>query len=109
MPSPDVPNEYPIELTAPDIGSYKVGNTGIDYITQWGSKFGGLPFHMYVHAGHVPDSDELVSAADRELRYIADQIQTAPPSSQRDQLALFAMMSYAEKLRPGSLFRTSGK
>jgi len=24
---------YPIELTAPDIGPYQAGNTGIDYIT----------------------------------------------------------------------------
>jgi hypothetical protein len=85
------------------------GRAGIDYISQWGSKFGGLPFHVYVYAAHVPRSEELVAAADRELRYIAERIQEAPPSNQRDQLALFAMMSYAEKLRPGSLFRTSAK
>ena len=83
------------------------GKAGIDYITQWGSKFGGLPFHVYVYAAHVPDSAELVAAADGELRYIADQLAKTPPSNQRDQLALFAMMSYAEKLSPGSLFRTS--
>ena len=34
MPSPDVPNEYPIELTPPDISPYKGGNTGVDYITR---------------------------------------------------------------------------
>ncbi len=37
MPSPVVPNEYPIELTAPDITPYKAGNTGIDYITRFDS------------------------------------------------------------------------
>jgi len=83
------------------------GRAGIDYITQWGSKFGGLPFHMYVQAGHVPGGDKLVAAADRELRYIAGVLGEAPPSNQRDQLALFAMMSYAEKLYPGKIYRTS--
>ena len=37
MPSPIVENEYPIELTAPDIAPYKAGNTGIDYITRFDS------------------------------------------------------------------------
>ncbi|MEO3428991.1 M14 family metallopeptidase [Pelagibius sp. CAU 1746] len=37
MPSPIVENEYPIELTAPDIAPYKAGNTGIDYITCFDS------------------------------------------------------------------------
>ena len=82
------------------------GQAGIDYMTQWGSKFGGLPFHVYVYARHVPGSEELVAAADGELRYLADQLGKAEPSNQRDQLALFAMMSYAEKLSPGCLFRT---
>lgn len=37
MPSPIVANEYPIELTPPDIAPYKAGNTGIDYITAFDS------------------------------------------------------------------------
>lgn len=37
MPSPIVENEYPIELTPPDIAPYKAGNTGIDYITVFDS------------------------------------------------------------------------
>ena len=83
------------------------GQAGIDYISQWGSKFGGLPFHMYVYAHHVPDSGHVAQAADDELRYIAGVLEKAAPSNQRDQLALFAMMSYAEKLSPGSIYRTS--
>jgi hypothetical protein len=82
------------------------GKAGIDYISQWGSKFGGLPFHMYVYANHVPGSGRLVKAADRELRHIASVLEKAPPSNQRDQLALFAVLSYAEKLRPGAIYRT---
>ncbi|NOX55531.1 MAG: hypothetical protein GXP27_14060 [Planctomycetes bacterium] len=83
------------------------GRAGIDYVSQWGSKFGGLPMHVYVFARQVPGKQELVQAADRELRHIAGILKTAPPSNQRDQLALFAMMSYAEKLCPGALDRAS--
>lgn len=80
---------------------------GAYYMTQWGSKFGGLPFHVYVSARHVPGTEKLAAAADRELRYIAEQLDGAEPSNQRDQLALFAVMSYAEKLRPGAVYCTS--
>jgi rhamnogalacturonyl hydrolase YesR len=83
------------------------GRAGIDYVSQWGSKSGGLPFHVYVYTGHVPDSRQLAAAADRELRYIAGVLGKAAASNQRDQLALFAMMSYAEKLSPGSIYRKS--
>ncbi len=31
--TPRVENEYPVELTAPDISAYKAGNTGIEYVT----------------------------------------------------------------------------
>ncbi len=30
-------SEYPLELTAPDISSYRLGNTGIDYVTSFDS------------------------------------------------------------------------
>ena len=84
------------------------GRAGIDYISQWGSKFGGLPFHLYVYSRHAGQGGEaLVDAADRELRYITEILDAGPASNQRDQLALFAMMSYAEKLRPGGVYRTS--
>jgi hypothetical protein len=83
------------------------GQAGIDYISQWGSKFGGLPFHLYIYAKHAPEGGQITAAADRELRYIANELEKAKPSNQRDQLALFAMMSYAEKLRPGAIYRTS--
>lgn len=83
------------------------GRAGIDYISQWGSKFGGLPFHLYVSARHAALGPDAVALADRELRHIAGVLQKAPASHQRDQLALFAMMSYAEKLSPGRLYRTS--
>ena len=58
MPSPDVPNEYPIELTAPDIGPYKAGNTGIDYITRFDSGRAGP--HVMITA--VVHGNELCGA-----------------------------------------------
>jgi hypothetical protein len=64
---------------------------------------------MYVYANHVPNHQHVAAAADRELRYIATSLAKAPASNQRDQLALFAMMSYAEKLSPGSIYRTSNR
>lgn len=39
--TPRVENEYPIELTAPDISAYKNGNTGIDYFTTMDSGVDG--------------------------------------------------------------------
>lgn len=83
------------------------GQAGIDYISQWGSKFGGLPFHMYVYAKHLPHGRHVTAGADEELRHIAGVLRQAPHSNQRDQLALFAMMSYAEKLSPGAIYRSS--
>ena len=35
--TPRVENEYPIEITAPDISAYKAGNTGLDYVTTFDS------------------------------------------------------------------------
>jgi len=83
------------------------GRAGIDYVSQWGSKFGGLPFHLYTYAAQLPSKDAVVAVADEELRYIATALKKAPASNQRDQLALFAVMSYAERLSPGSIYRTS--
>ena len=85
----------------------QLGRGKIDYATQWGSKFAGMPFHMYVYADHVPGNEALVQAADKELAYVAGILQQTPASQQRDQLALFLMMCYAEKVSPGSIDRGS--
>lgn len=85
------------------------GEAGIPYISQWGSKFGGLPFHLYVYANHVPGHEKAVALADSELRHISAVLTEASPSNQRDQLALFAVVSCAERVSPGSIYRTSRK
>ncbi len=77
-----------------------------DYNSQWGSKLGGLPFHMFVFARHIPKYSNIAGAADQELRHI-----TSVLSEDRkpilSQLAVFAMMSYAEKLSPDALYRST--
>ena len=77
-----------------------------DYNSQWGSKFGGLPFQMYVYARHLGELQDVGTAADRELRYISSLLfkDGEPVLS---QLTAFSMMSYAEKLSPGALYRKS--
>ena len=37
MNIPEIPNEYAIELTAPDISAYRMGNTGVPYVWQFDS------------------------------------------------------------------------
>jgi predicted deacylase len=44
----DYANEYPVEITGPDISPYKKGNTGINYIHTFDSKKAGP--HVLVSA-----------------------------------------------------------
>lgn len=73
---------------------------------KFGVKFGGLPFHMYVNARYVADPAGLRAAADEEMRYIVSVLwKDGPPSI--TQLAVFTMMSYAERESPGAVYRVS--
>lgn len=78
-----------------------------DYSSQWGSKLGGLPCHMLVFARYLPDGAEIGAAADKELEYIARTL-AAENKPGLSQLAAFAMMSYAERLKPGTLYYRHG-
>ena len=80
------------------------GTDSWDYNSQWGSKLGGLPFQMYVFARRLPDRVELIAAADEELRH-AGSVVLADGDPPLSQLAAFSMMSYAEKVSPGTLYR----
>jgi hypothetical protein len=77
-----------------------------NYQSQWGSKLGGLPFHMYVCARNVPGHEQLKQDADKELRWIGERV-SKPGDPQLSQLSVFAMMSYAEQVQPGAIYRTS--
>ena len=77
-----------------------------DYNSQWGSKLGGLPFHMVVYARHLPEFRGIDAEADRELRHVGTVLaKDRPPAL--SQLAVFALMSYAEKVTPGAIYRHS--
>jgi hypothetical protein len=72
---------------------------------RWGMKFGGLPFHQYVHSRVLPDGQKLSAAADRELESLAGIVFAKQP--ELTQLPAFLMMSYAERLNPGAIYRNS--
>jgi len=81
-----------------------------NYNAQWGSKLGGLPFHMYVYARHAPEFRNAFrnaeAAADQELRHISSLLFTGK-KPKLSQLTVFSMMSYAERVSPGALYRSS--
>ena len=90
---------------------------GVDYVSQWGSKLGGLPFHIYTYEEFVPGNEELISLADRELDYCVNMLRNPELSKnfgepefdqQLDQLAIFTMFSYIQKLMPGDVYRAGG-
>ena len=80
------------------------GRSEADYLSQWGSKLGGLPFHLYVYAAQTSGNDKLTAAGDELLRHLGGILDRVSPST---QLAAFALMSYAERVSPGSIYRTS--
>jgi len=82
------------------------GSSRWNYNSQWGSKLGGLPFHMIVFARHVPGNERVAAAADRELAHLSDLL-FGSGTPTLSQLAAFSMMSYAEKLSPGAMYRGS--
>lgn len=73
---------------------------------RWGMKFGGLPFHQYVQSHSLSDA-KLVAAADREMDSLADIVFTRHP--ELTQLPVFMMMSYAERLSPSAIYRSTRK
>ena len=77
----------------------------VDYHAQWGSKMGGLPFHMLVYARYIKAQKDLVPDADRELRYLLGVLDDDPPTL--SQLAAFAVYSLAERSAPGAIYRCS--
>lgn len=79
-------------------------NKDSDYLPQWGSKRGGFPYLLYTQAKRIPNGDILVAAADRELLQVSRILEKTPPVG---QLAAFALMSYAENVSPGGIYRTS--
>lgn len=69
----------------------------------WGLKFGGLPFHEYVFSQYLPDGKNLAATGDAELQRLAAIVFAKKPEF--NQLSAFIMMSYAERLDPGAIYR----
>jgi hypothetical protein len=69
----------------------------------WGMKFGGLPFHEYIFSNYLPDGGKWVPAGDAELQQLAPIVFTGDPKL--TQLPMFMLMSYAERLEPGKIYR----
>lgn len=78
------------------------------YDSHAGSKWGGIPMHISALARVIPD-EALRRAADEELaRLVAFLFDgDAPRIAELPELAPFAMMSLAERISPGTLFRNS--
>jgi hypothetical protein len=81
------------------------GKSAWKYNSQWGCKLGGLPFQMYVWSRYLPEGSQITAAADQELDCLTRLLSVDP--SKQFQLAVFSMVSYAERLSPGALYRTS--
>ncbi len=71
----------------------------------------GNPYFMYVFARQLSQHRDQAADADRELRFVGELLhRNGQPRAARLQVweaMTFAMMSYAERLCPGGLFRTS--
>ena len=70
----------------------------------WGMKFGGLPFHEYIFSKYLSDGDKWTAEGDAEIRRLTPIVFKGKPEF--TQLSAFMMMSYAERLSPGSMYRT---
>ena len=72
---------------------------------------GGMPYLMYSLARQLPAQRNLSPEADRELRYLAGLLlKNGEPSLSNIyawELTTWTLVSYAEKLSPGSLCRSS--
>jgi uncharacterized protein YyaL (SSP411 family) len=70
----------------------------------WGMKFGGLPFHEYIFSHYFSD-DHLKAEGDAQMERLAPLV-FAPKKPDMTQLPMFMMMSYAERLDPGDIYRS---
>lgn len=70
----------------------------------WGMKFGGLPFHEYMFSQSF-SGEQLLSEGDAEMERLTPLV-FAKKTPDMTQLPCFMMMSYAERLDPGDIYRS---
>ena len=71
----------------------------------WGMKFGGLPFHQYVFSRQLANGGKLAAAGDGEMQRLAAIVFNGEPKV--SQLPMFMLMSYAERLAPGAIYKAA--
>ncbi|MGC8654842.1 MAG: hypothetical protein ACP5US_12725 [Candidatus Kryptoniota bacterium] len=69
----------------------------------WGAKYGGLPFHQYIYSRYFRVGRQVSAEADLELRRLAKIV--FAENLNAPQLEMFMLMSYAERLNPGAIYR----
>jgi hypothetical protein len=70
----------------------------------WGMKFGGLPFHQYIFSRQLPEDGQLSAAGDAEMERLEPSVFAGEPKV--TQLSMFMLMSYAERLEPGVIYKS---
>jgi hypothetical protein len=70
----------------------------------WGMKSGGLPFHQYVFSRYFTNGQNLSVAGDAEMQALAPIVFNG--ELKVTQLPMFMLMSYAERLNPGAIYRS---
>lgn len=70
---------------------------------SWGMKFGGLPFVEFVFSHYLPADGKLTADGNAEMQRLASIVFAGKPKF--TQLSAFLMLSYAECLDPGAIFR----
>lgn len=71
----------------------------------WGMKFGGLPFHQYIFSRYWPDHGGLIAAGDADIEKLNAIVFNG--QSELTQLPMFMLMSYAERLNPGAVYKSA--
>lgn len=69
----------------------------------WGSKYGGLPFHQFIFSHYLKSEKTKAATADFELKQLTNSV--IKMNLEKSQLAMFLLMSYAESLDHGSVYR----
>ncbi len=73
----------------------------------WGSKFGGLPFYEFVFSKYIPEKDDLIKEGDWELEKLTEIVLSKKLYT--SQLTMFMLLSYAERVSPGDLYRMKNR
>ena len=92
------------------------GNSKVDYFSA-DPYMGGMPYLQYVYARELPEYGDQAASGDQELRHVAGLLvkdkrvakdgRPVPGRLAAWELMTWTMLSHAEKLCPGELFRTS--